>query len=262
MEKRNRLWLLAGIAVVLSIYFFFFGQKGIWLHGEFLQKQRAGSVMEFQDGQQTGLSVGLPVKKQGQQASVKTAVYQGEIQGSEAVVQISHLDEGSCCIYFSIGDIRKEYRLELEKGEEWLQDIVIYQDGAVLFDGKYNPDRQEQIFKLYQDDGMPSMEDMITITFNGQEEKVEGLDLYQLASLYAGAETIRGNVTYAAGGILLLMFWLVDLLFPRFFFLLSHSLSVNNPEPSEFYLITQQISWVLYPVIVAVMLLMGLFVQG
>lgn len=56
------------------------------------------------------------------------------------------------------------------------------------------------------------------------------------------------------------MVWLIDILFPRFFFLLSHSLSVNHPEPSDFYLMTQRISRVLEPVIAAVLLLMGLFI--
>lgn len=233
MIQKSRLFLIVGIGMFLMLYFFFFSQKGIMVHGEFLQRQNNGIVEE----------------------------YRGQVQGYDTGIVLDRSDVNNCKIRYQWKDVVKNYFLELQPSESWLQGIVIREKDKVLFDGQYNPDKNETFFRLYQDDGMPYMENMITVTVNGKQEPADSLDVYQLTSLYAGAETVRGNGAYAAGGIILLLFWLVDILFPKFFFLLSHALSVRDPEPSDFYLMIQRIEWVLMPVIAVVLLLMGLFTR-
>jgi len=230
MERRWKMMAVIGTAVFMVVYLFFYSQKGIVVHGEFLKKQNVETVSE----------------------------YKGRIRGYDTRVIIERLNELNCKIRYIWADVDKEYYLELHPSDEWLQDVVIYEGETTVFSGKYNPDKNETIFKLYQNDGMPYVEGMIRVSVAG-EEWVEGLDLYQVAGLYAGAEQVRGNAAFLVSGLFLLVFWLIDIWFPRFFFLMNHILSVNNPEPSDFYLVTQKISWVLIPVIAVVMLLMGLF---
>ncbi|MFA9377156.1 MAG: hypothetical protein ACERKZ_10450 [Lachnotalea sp.] len=50
----------------------------------------------------------------------------------------------------------------------------------------------------------------------------------------------------------------IDIKFPLFFFQTRHLLEVSNPEPSDFYMFMQRISWVVYPVIGTVLMIMAI----
>ncbi|MEI3307109.1 MAG: hypothetical protein V8R40_14500 [Dysosmobacter sp.] len=44
----------------------------------------------------------------------------------------------------------------------------------------------------------------------------------------------------------------LDVAFPLTIFRLPHCCDVRDPEPSDFYLVTQRISWVVYPVLILI----------
>ena len=39
----------------------------------------------------------------------------------------------------------------------------------------------------------------------------------------------------------------LDVLFPKALFYMNHACDVRDPEPSDFYLAMQKVSWVVYP---------------
>lgn len=65
---------------------------------------------------------------------------------------------------------------------------------------------------------------------------------------------IRGQVDLLIMAFIIFIITAVDITFPLFFFKLKYFLSVNDPEPSDFYLAIQRMSWIALPI-------MGLFIM-
>lgn len=234
MKKRNYLIGIA-VAALLAVYLFVFFQKGIVLGDSFLLRRPA-------------------------EASSGNAVsYSGKINGFPVSVFVEKYDENNCRITFSQEETTRQYRLEgKDASNGFLRDIMIYEGDQLLFDGKYDDKASLDFFRAYKKNGEPYLENMITITVNGREEPVTELSIPWLLKLFCGDENFRGNVPMMLVAGLILLIWIIDLCFPRFFFTMRHWITVKDPEPSDFYLIVQRAFWVIYPVIAVFLLMFSL----
>jgi hypothetical protein len=66
-------------------------------------------------------------------------------------------------------------------------------------------------------------------------------------------------VRFLMPAIFLIIFTVIDRMFPLFFFKLRHFLDVKDPEPSDLYIAVQRLSWYAYPVITAILLIAAIF---
>lgn len=78
-----------------------------------------------------------------------------------------------------------------------------------------------------------------------------------LTFAYGDNDTIRGNPQFLVIAIIFSIITIIDIKDPLFFFQLKHFLSVQDPEPTELYLLLQRISWVIYPIIIIGCLIAG-----
>lgn len=219
MRKIWKLWICAAVLMILSVYFFLFFQRGIRLYDAFLPVHRT----ERED------------------------VYQGKINGSSVQIEVQRIDKHQCEIAFIYGDTSKNYTVQFaQDADSYLQELVIYEDGREWFQGKYNADSGHMPFCIYDRNGKPYLEDMVTVYIGGQEPEIQGLTVYQLERLWSGDDEIRGDPPGLVIAAVFLIIWAIDVRFPKFFFFMRYRMAVKEePEPSEFYLTMQRIwRWV------------------
>ena len=70
-------------------------------------------------------------------------------------------------------------------------------------------------------------------------------------------ETIRGRFGFLFIAVVMIVITAIDIKYPLFFFHLRHWLTVRDPEPSEFYLFMQRLSWFITPVIAIILMILA-----
>lgn len=148
---------------------------------------------------------------------------------------------------------RVEYPLDpiraadgFQKGE-MVDGIRILKDGKVLFEGGYDPEGPMDVAAWYDLDGRWESESFYASVSTGSAVQSDSLALDKGNVMYfaSGPElTARGSwmlyfVMVFFSGLLAL-----DAAFPLTLFRLRYCCDVRDPEPSDFYLITQRIGWV------------------
>lgn len=178
----------------------------------------------------------------------EATVYTGKVYGDNVTVSVSGDAFPDVEVTYTAEDGRHdvytaEYPLEPVRTETGLvPGIRILKNGAVIFRGGYDPDEEFRCW--FDENGAWSFGDWHVAT--GQQ------DVHDLT---------RGNLVYFANGpelmsrgswglylLLLLITALLafDIWNPTALFYLRHSCDVRDPEPSDFYIATQKISWVVY----------------
>jgi len=69
----------------------------------------------------------------------------------------------------------------------------------------------------------------------------------------------RGQIPFLLMALIILLITWVDIKFPLFLFTLRHFMSVEDPEPSEFYLMMQKLSWYVLPIIALGLMVMAIW---
>ena len=186
-------------------------------------------------------------------------LYTGSIHGSDVAVRV-YPDGADTVVDFTIGSLRhhtgrvtwpdgmisREYGGAVPRVDIFLDDLLIFSGGCDKESGS-----------LYRKDG--SRESGLSVIFNTSSY----WSSYQVASFDViffamGPATVhRGN--WAIWGVTLFISLLtaVDIAFPLAFFYFRYSFSVNNPEPSDFYLSMQKVGWV-----VGIAVILGLYIWG
>ena len=121
-------------------------------------------------------------------------------------------------------------------------------DGNIIFEGEY---KKGSDF-LFQKNGRPIMDSNIQILVEGKNLYNKGykISLKNVADLASFAnDTIRGRWDLMTIALILFGLTLIDNKFPLFFFTLKHFVNVRDPEPSDFYILMQRISWYICPTI-------------
>ncbi len=112
---------------------------------------------------------------------------------------------------------------------------------------------------LFDDNGTPFWEEagiIVNKEINYNEDY--RIFLKNVADFAASAnETTRGEFGYLVLAIIIFALTLIDIKYPLLFFNLNHMFTVKNPEPSDFYISMQQISWVILPIIGLILLVVA-----
>lgn len=235
-----------GIVLFFFIYFSLFFQKGIIFEGKFLKMDKSVSVLQYK-----GNVFGVPVKISTDRGSNSDFLYNNEPSNGNFNSH-SEID-----ILYELSSIERIYKVEFHSKE----DVKVYQRENLIFDGKYIPSPYNSI-ELFDKDGKPYLRGMVTVVVNNNRNIFN--DSYQVGALHIiktamGRNIVnRGNPSALFVAILLLIILLVDIKFPKFFFYTKHFLSVEDPEPSELYLVIQKGMWYITPVIILIILIVSL----
>lgn len=162
-------------------------------------------------------------------------------------------------IYRLPNNINRQYTVSFKDAGNWELGIenIKDEDDKIVFEGEYRKDS----FFLFDKNGQPLMEDIIRIRINGDTPyngsyKVPLKSVADFASF--ANDTIRGKYKFLVPAIFLFVLTLIDIKFPLFFFTLKHLLDVKDPEPSDFYIMMQRISWYVYPIIGVILMIVAI----
>lgn len=225
---------VAAVAVVaLILYFRIFFTKGLFYDGTFLKKEITSTETNYKGRGPYGY-INITVKG------------------------IKDKDPSAEVIYRLPNSINSQYTVAFRDRSNWAAGIENIKDekGSVVFEGEY---RRGSLF-LIDKNGELIMD---------MQMRVEGIDPYDqsykvpLANVAATAsfaeEAVRGRFDLLFPAVFLLVFILIDIRFPLFFFNLEHWWDVKDPEPSDLYISLQRLSWHITPVIAIVLMIAAVF---
>jgi len=161
-------------------------------------------------------------------------------------------------IYRLPNNISAWYTVKFKDASNWdlgIKDISIMDEkGNIIFEGKYIKDT----FFLYDKNGEPMVDEVIRVRINdetlyNEDYKIPLKNIADLATF--SDDTIRGRYEFLIMAVFLFIYIGIDIKFPLFFFNLRYWLAVENPEPSDFYIAMQKISWVVVPIIGIILLI-------
>lgn len=227
LNRKSARFLLA-ILVLIGLFFYlrYFFTTGVFYDDTFLKKQG-----EYPDVQYIG------------------KVKQGKIQIS---VKALNEKQNSIDVSFRLpNNINKQYNVSFKDIAGWgLRNIIIKDyDSNLVFEGQYEENSPFMLDKY----GKPSVgNEIVQVTVNREaiyndDYKISSKKVADFAAL--SGETTRGELGYLLLAIIIFALTLIDIKYPLLFFNLKYMFSVRDPEPSDFYISMQQISWVFMPII-------------
>lgn len=171
---------------------------------------------------------------------------------------IISIDGNAEVIYRLPNNIIKQFKLNADT--QWKSNILYIKDnnGTAIFEGYY----QKDSFFLYDKNRNPLLDNSIQFIIIGQSpyNSDYNISLKNVADMaYFSNDTIRGRYEYLVFAILLFIITAIDIKFPLFFFTLSHFLDVRNPEPSDFYIVIQKITWYAYPILGIILMVVAIY---
>lgn len=226
--------LLATLIIILIIMLIFyckvFFTKGVYFDDVFLKKEVISSDTHY-IGKTNAGNIHITVKGVNDK--------QGDVDVIYSLP--NNINEKYTVVFKDSNDLKsRSFHIKDESGE-------------IVFEGEYNKNR---LF-LLDKKGKPVIEGYNT-RWNGEvtydsNYKILFKDVVEFAMM--SNETIRGNFHFLVGSILVFILTFIDIKYPLFFFTLNNFLSVKNPEPSDFYLIMQRLSWYISPIIGIILML-------
>jgi hypothetical protein len=233
-SKIFRIALIIMTLVLFGLYLIVFFTKGIKYDDTFLKKEVFGADNHYMGKNQWG---GIHITVKG-------------IKGVHDNIEVT---------YRLPNNIVKSYTVSFEKYDGFREKVIIMNGkGDLIFEGEY---REGDMF-LIDKSGEPLFEGIGQIFVNGQnpynaDHKIYLTNIVKLATFEN--ETIRGNAELFIIALFLIIITAIDMKFPLFYFELRHFLSVKDPEPSDFYITMQRISWYAYPIIIFILLIAAIF---
>ncbi|HHW30695.1 MAG TPA: hypothetical protein GXX20_03315 [Clostridiaceae bacterium] len=238
LAKESKIFIIALTLLVITLswmYFLVFFTKGVVYDEVFLKKEVIGADTHYIGKGRWG-QIHITVKG---------------IKGIHDNIEV---------IYRLPNNIVEKYEVGFEKNNEDFREKVVIKDinNNIIFEGRY---REGDIF-LFDKNEEPFIEGIGHIIINDQNPYKSDYKIYlkSVVSFASGeGEQIRGDVRLLVISIFLIIITVIDIKYPLFFFRLRHSLSVENPEPSDFYITMQRISWCISPIIILIGLLAAIF---
>ena len=188
--------------------------------------------------------------------------YTGKIRGETVTISVQTESETvtviTCEAEGHRSDVyRMEYPLEpilAKEGfaeGEMVDGIRITKNGATLFEGGYDQDVSMDEAAWYDANGQWDPGVVVTFSTDGGEQTVPlTLDERNVMCFASGPElTARGSWMLYFMMVFFSILVALNVAFPMTIFRLNHMCDVRDPEPSDFYLAMQRISWVVYPVL-------------
>ena len=182
--------------------------------------------------------------------SAQGTVYEGSIQGvpvritvtpeGETVTTVEYQAEGQPADVYTM-----EYPLEPIRTEHGsVSGVRVLKNGAVLFRGGYDP--EQEFLTWFDENGDWDADITITGVYDGYARDLE-LSKSNVAYFAQDPElTARGSWGYYLLIVLMTALLAFDVWYPTALFYMQHACDVRDPEPSDFYIASQKISWVLF----------------
>ena len=231
-------FVLLAIAIIIMIFYYkAFFTVGVYFNDTFLRKEVVSDETHFIGKNKYG-NIDITVKGKG-------------IENEKGSAEV---------IFMMPNNINKQYKVYFNYYQWDVGAIEIKDENEnILFEGKY----RKNDFWLYDNNGEPVLEENIGFfTDTGKEITYDTdyeLPLKKVAEFsMLENEAIRGDFEIMFFAVILLLITFIDIKSPLFFFTLSHYLHVKDPEPTEYYIAMQRISWVLFPIIGIVMLIVAI----
>ncbi|GMQ65227.1 hypothetical protein [Vallitalea maricola] len=232
--NKKKIIILVLISIILIFYFKIFFTRGVYFEEAFLKKEVVGSEYHYKGNNGYGDML----------VTVK-----GEAEEGNDVNVTFNLPN----------NIYKEFTVTFNKTTNYKSDIEIEENSKIIFNGEYNKDSSF----LRDNNGEIIIDNsLIRVTYNN--ESPFNAD-YKVPLINVVEFSLRDNEQKrGAGHLVFLAFFLFgitifDYKYPLFFFNLKHILSVRDPEPSDFYIFMQKISWYVMPITGVVLMILALF---
>ena len=189
-------------------------------------------------------------------------VYSGTAQGQPVTVTV-YPEEGAQVVELDVSVlIDHTYRVEHPGGtivgkHGTYDKIRVTKNGRILFEGGYDPDAP---FGSFCDtNGEPDLVGYARGYVTGHFWDNYELFPTQVVRFANGpSTTCRGDWLIYALGVFLSAITAVCAAFPEHLFYWNHFLSVRDPEPTDFYMACQRVSWVIATAVVLGIYLWGL----
>lgn len=232
-SKKKYIIILLSILLllILTIYFKTFFTTGAYFEDTFLKKEVISSDNHY----------------------IGKSMY-GDIHIIVKGIENKH--KSANIIYRLPNNINKQYTVNFKDASNWGLGIENIKDGhgKKIFEGEY---KKGDRF-LFDKSGKPLLKGSIRFRMDGVNPYKNGykISLLNIAK-FANFEKdrFRGDFELLMLAILLFVLVTIDIKFPLFFFTISHFLDVKDPEPSDFYIMMQRMSWVAYPLIAVVLMI-------
>ena len=237
MEKRTRYQnIILAILVVMTVAF-----------GALLFYNRTQPGIQFRDGFLK------------QEIRTENTVYYGSCQGEKTAIYVTNLDTCTC-VQVVAGERNWTYYVFPWEGKindhAYRDDtpiIITNQDGKTIFKGYLTGGN----YRYLLDENGEMDSDSFGIFAFTESDRNDPWERYTPSKqLVAELATQPDLVCRGSIGLFFLMIFFafllaVDIVMPELFFQLKHILDVRDPEPSDFYIAMQRLSWAILPVFLA-----------
>lgn len=221
------------VLIVIATYCALFFRKGIYFEGAFLKKYDLEQVTR----------------------------YVGEHERGQIFIEIPKASSlADISVDFNLpNNIDRRYKLSLVENDRNIDIHSITLDGNKIFEGSY---RKNDSY-LLDEHGNPVLSiDWSTLNL-GYSRRVQFTEDYNpplmtLVRLVTGDYDRRGDVERLILGLIIGVAVIIDIKYPTLLFTLQHRITVSNPEPSDFYITMQIISWIIMPIISLYLLITAL----
>ncbi|MEG0693040.1 MAG: hypothetical protein RR444_08160 [Oscillospiraceae bacterium] len=231
--------ILPIILVLLAVFYLYaFFQKGIIFYDNFLKRSVVGEEILY-----------------------NATPYYGDI-----TIKVAPMHSNEYKISYEVPDNEiQSFMVHISEEVEYEQDVKIYSvDNKLLFDGKY---RSNNSYFLFDKNGHPFMEDGgVSIVYSNSTtthpfENFKPSFSHMICIINEKEVVFRGNFLILLFALLLLGLTAFDMKFPLAFFKMNHFLDVRDPEPTDFYIAMQRVTWVIMPIIAIICLILALFIR-
>lgn len=240
ISKSLPLKLLLSVIVLafLAFYLKIFFTKGASFEDTFLKKETSSSETQYIGESKYG-DIKITVK---------------ETSSSPKTVAV---------IYELPNNIKKEHTVNYKKDGDNNRNRPAIENikdetGNVVFTGGYY-DKDSSV--LLDKSESPVFETNLTVVPEGQNPFVAGYKISPSITLdfaSSNGDIHRGNYYLLIAALIILAISLIDIMLPLLFFNLTHMWTVENPEPSELYILMQKICWFVGPAISVILMIVAL----
>jgi hypothetical protein len=225
--------LVTLLIIIISIFYFkVFFTKGVFFEDIFLKKNVIDNECHY-----------------------KGHHYYGDID----IIVKGKVKEGNSVdvIYKLPNNIHKKYMVMFNKVNKFEKyELEIYEESRRVYKGSYI---KNMPFLINEDNGPLvnySIDTSNTSTFN-QDYEVSMTNVATFA--IRSEERIRGEFRILVIAFIIFILTFIDYKFPLLGFNLKYMFSVNDPEPSDFYISMQRLSWYVMPVFGVIIMIVALF---
>lgn len=232
-NRKSRTILLVILIVLVIFYFKVFFTRGAFFNDIFLKKE-TGVNETYYTGKTNHGDIKITVKRE------ETTYDKSEVIYSFPNNNTKHF----------IVNYKNEYNWD-----DYIENITD-EKGNILFEGIYikgspylHGKNGDIIFRTNYDY-------RFDVLIGGKTYELPLVNVMEFATYEI--ERIKGEAEIMAVALLLLFIVAIDIKYPLFFFTLSHFIDVKDPEPTDFYIFMQKVSWVVIPLISIILLIVAI----